>query len=477
MSAGPKTRRGTTVCLAVGACLAAIGIPPALATPTDTLVQVSADPFTTPGFEHATEVEPAIAVDARTVVAAFQVGRAQEGGSVDIGVAMSSDAGATWTGSMLTGTTTAVGGSYGRASDPSVAHDTDANAWLVAYLGLTISGPFDEPTRSAIEVVRSSNGGSSFGQPVTIARAPRGIIYDKPWIACDEHRRSPNFGRCYAVWDELGLRAGPRDVVLLSTSFDGGIHWSRPVRTVDRVHGFGGVLVVRPDGSITVVYLDIGRPLHPYIGAFTSTDGGGRWGHSTTVAVPRRSFTRFVVARDPGLPSVAIDDQGSIWVAWSDCRFESGCPVDDIVVARSAAGETWSRPVPVAKGTPSTRASLSTPAIAAGLRGRHASVALLYYAVSGISCGASFQPKGCRVTVGATTSSDGGSDWTPPSTIGWPMKVRWFPSTRAGYMWGDYISAAIVQTGKIVAVLPLAKRAARLLDVGMYASVRGLKER
>jgi hypothetical protein len=44
-------------------------------------------------------------------------------------------------------------------------------------------------------------------------------------------------------------------------------------------------------------------------------------------------------------------------------------------------------------------------------------------------------------------------------------------------MWGDYISAAIVQTGKIVAVLPLAKRAARLLDVGMYASVRGLKER
>ena len=123
MDVGPKTRRRATLWLAIGACLAAIGTPPALAAPIDTLAQVSADPFTTPGFEHATEVEPAIAVDGRTVVAAFQVGRAQDGGSVDIGVAMSTNAGATWTDSMLAGTTTAVGGSYGRASDPSVAHD------------------------------------------------------------------------------------------------------------------------------------------------------------------------------------------------------------------------------------------------------------------------------------------------------------------------------------------------------------------
>src|SRR5712691_8463813 len=181
MDPGPKTRRGAALCLAVGLCLAAIGIPPAQAAPTDVLVQVSADTFTTPGFEHRTEVEPAIAVDGRTVVAAFQVGRAQEGGSVDIGVAVSSNAGATWTASMLAGTTTAVGGSFGRASDPSVAHDAGTNAWQVAYLGLTLGGRFDEPIHSAIEVVRSFDGAVRFGPPITIARAPRGIIYDKPW--------------------------------------------------------------------------------------------------------------------------------------------------------------------------------------------------------------------------------------------------------------------------------------------------------
>jgi hypothetical protein len=44
-------------------------------------------------------------------------------------------------------------------------------------------------------------------------------------------------------------------------------------------------------------------------------------------------------------------------------------------------------------------------------------------------------------------------------------------------MWGDYVSVAIAQPGKIVSVLPLAKRPTRMLDVGMYASVRWLKER
>jgi hypothetical protein len=476
MDAGPKTRRGAALCLAVGACLAAIGIPPAQATPTDMLVQVSADPFTTPGFEHRTEVEPAIAADGRTVVAAFQVGRAQEGGSVDIGVAVSSNAGATWTASMLAGTTAAVGGSFGRASDPSVAHDASTNAWLVAYLGLTLGGRFDEPIHSAIEVVRSFDGAVGFGQPSTIARAPRGIIYDKPWIACDERRRSPNFGRCYAVWDELGLRGGPAAVVLLSTSLDGGMHWSRPKPTVDHAHGFGGVPVVRPDGSVTVVYLDVDRPLRPRIGAFTSTDGGASWGHVTTIAVPRGAFTRFEIARDPGLPSVAIDGGGSIWVAWSDCRFEPGCLVDDVVIARSVTGGAWSRPILAAKGAASTHASLLTPALAADGPGPHASLALLYFAVSGIRCGASFGAKGCRVTIGATASSDG-SGWAPPTTLGWPMKVRWFPATRAGYMWGDYVSVAIVRPRTVVAVLPLARRPTNLLDVGMYASVRALKQR
>jgi len=450
----------------------AIRIAPVHATPVGPLVQVSSDQFATPGFQHRTEVEPGIAVDGHTVLAAFQVGRADEGGAVAIGVGVSTDDGATWSSSVLADTTTATGGFYGRASDPSVAYDANTDSWLVGYLGITLTGRFEEPTRSGIAVVRSARGAVSFGKPITVARAPRGIVYDKPWIACDGHRRSTYFGRCYAVWDELGLRGGPRGVVLASTSKDGGSHWSPPVRTADRTRGFGGVPLVRPDGSVIVPYLNTEHPLRPRIDAFVSTDGGASWGPSITIAVPRRLDVQRAM-RDPGLPSVAVDEAGAIYVAWSDCRFEPACAVDDIVLSRSPDGRSWSPPILVAEGIPSKSGSLLTPALAVRQRGRSVRMGLLYYTTAGSRCGL-FRPAACTITVGYTSSRDGGISWSAPTQIGWPMRANWFPATRQGYMWGDYVTAAILRNGNAVAVLPLAKRPGRVLDVATYAPERGL---
>jgi hypothetical protein len=384
---------------------------------------------------------------------------------------VSTDDGATWSSSVLADTTIATGGFYGRASDPSVAYDANTDSWLVGYLGITLTGRFEEPTRSGIEVV-SSAGAGSFGKPVTIARAPRGIVYDKPWIACDGHRKSPYFGRCYAVWDELGPRDGPRGVVLVSKSKDGGSNWGTPVRTADRARGFGGVPVVRPDGSVIVVYLNTEHPLRPRINAFVSTDGGASWGPSITIGVPRRPDVQLAV-RDPGLPSVAIGNAGAIYVAWSDCRFEPACAVDDIVLSRSPDGRIWSLPIAVAEGIPSKSESLVTPALAVRQRGRSVRIGLLYYTTAGRRCGL-FRPAACTITVGYISSSDGGNSWSSPTQIGWPMRANWFPATRQGYMWGDYVTAAILGNGKAVSVLPLAKRPGRLLDVAMYAPERGL---
>ena len=459
--------------MVVAAWLGALGVHPVGATPIVSLVQVSSDPFSNPGFEHRTEVEPAIGVHGRTVVSAFQVGRGPEGGAVDIGVAVSTDAGATWSETMLSGVTKPTGGSYGRASDPSVAYDGRTDAWLVASLGISLTGRFDEPTRSGVIVVRSLDGAASFGSPITVARAPHGKIYDKPWVICDEHRASPFFGRCYALWDELSLRSGPSLVVLASTSRDGGVHWDRPVRTADRSPGFGMVPVVRPDGSVEVVYVGVEHPFRPRLASFASTDGGASWGASVTIAVQHRMAREFDIVRDPGLPAVSIDQHGTTWVAWSDCRFEPRCAVDDIVLARSSDGETWSRPRPTARGSPATTASLVTPALAADVHGNETRLALVYYTVSGERCGDSYRPR-CAITIGYTSSSDGGGTWDAPTSIGWPMKLGWFPPTRQGYMWGDYISDAITDTGRVVAVLPLATRPDARFDVGMYAPVRGL---
>src|SRR5690349_2908407 len=62
--------------------LAAAAAPAAANVP---LTRVSADPFTNPTSQHATEVEPDTYAFGSTVVAAFQVGRFFNGGATDVG--------------------------------------------------------------------------------------------------------------------------------------------------------------------------------------------------------------------------------------------------------------------------------------------------------------------------------------------------------------------------------------------------------
>src|SRR5215475_8009990 len=60
------------------------------------LTRVSADPFTNPTSQHATELEPDTFASGATVVATFQVGRFFNGGATDIGFVRSGDGGSTW---------------------------------------------------------------------------------------------------------------------------------------------------------------------------------------------------------------------------------------------------------------------------------------------------------------------------------------------------------------------------------------------
>src|SRR5919201_3673354 len=84
------------------ACLLAFAAPARANVP---LTRVSADPFTNPTSQHATEVEPDTFANGATVVAAFQVGRFFNGGATDIGIARSGDGGTTWTAGFLPGMT------------------------------------------------------------------------------------------------------------------------------------------------------------------------------------------------------------------------------------------------------------------------------------------------------------------------------------------------------------------------------------
>src|SRR6266508_4096620 len=128
-------RRKALVIL-MGLSLAAVAPAEGAKPPPPRLVRVSTDTTTTPGAQHATEVEPdAVAVGSK-LVATYQVGRYFGGGAGAIGFATSTDAGRTWRSGLLPSLTAASSppGLAGGASDPVVAYDALHQRWLVVSL-------------------------------------------------------------------------------------------------------------------------------------------------------------------------------------------------------------------------------------------------------------------------------------------------------------------------------------------------------
>jgi hypothetical protein len=163
------------------------------------LIQLSSDPYTDPASQHQTEVEPGSFAFDSTIVTAFQAGRFSAAGSSNIGWATSTDGGMTWQHGFLPGTTKVAGGPFDRITDPSVAYDAAQNTWMIAttvfvYTSTGIVVP-------AVVVSLSTNGGTVWSRPVTIANVGNVGELDKDWIACDDTATSRFYGNCYAEWD------------------------------------------------------------------------------------------------------------------------------------------------------------------------------------------------------------------------------------------------------------------------------------
>src|SRR5439155_14920381 len=93
--------------------------------------RLSVDPYANGDSQHETAVEPDDFAYGNTVVAAYQVGRRENGASANIGAAVSHDGGRTWRRALLPGITVNAGGTQTSASDPAVAYDAIHGQWLV----------------------------------------------------------------------------------------------------------------------------------------------------------------------------------------------------------------------------------------------------------------------------------------------------------------------------------------------------------
>ena len=423
------SRRRVAVALLAGGGALALTAPAYAAVP---LTAVIVDSFSNTNSQHATAVEPDTYSFGNTIVVASQSGRFTDGGSSDIAFATSTNGGTSFTSGALPGLTHngPGGGAFDRASDPSVAYDASHNVWLISSIGINQVGSSIEVP--AVLASRSTDGGLSWGSPVTVATSAAKDL-DKNWTVCDNHPASPFYGHCYTEFDDHSLG----DRILMSTSTDGGLTWGPALATANTATGLGGQPVVQPNGTVIVPAANASESA---IISFRSTNGGASWSSTTTVA-PVADHTVAGGLRSGPLPSAEIDAAGKVFVVWQDCRFRAGCTRNDIVLSSSADGVTWSAVQRIPIDATGSTVDHFIPGIAVdpATSGSTAKLALTYYFYDKYNCG-----RKCQLRVGYVQSTNGGATWTTPLTLAGPFSVSLVASTTQGRMVGDYISTSWV---------------------------------
>ena len=163
----------------------------------------------------------------------------------------------------------------------------------------------DAPNQSFIGLLRSTDGGARWSQPIIISTNPVVAPADPdngvpmrtgsdvggsiPDVAVD-----PGSGALYVVWEDSRF-SGTHDDIAISKSTDEGRTWSAPTKanlTPNGAIAFTPAVDVLPDGAVAVTYYDI-RNNTPAAGLPTdffvahSHDGGTTWSEA---AITSASF-------------------------------------------------------------------------------------------------------------------------------------------------------------------------------------------
>ncbi len=237
---------------------------------------------------------------------------------------------------------------------PDVTFAADGTLYM-SYV--TLRGNGNRP--HAVWVARSVDGGRTLSAPHRVS----GPLAFQVRLTADPRRP----GRLYLTWlqpSDVGLYqfAGTDNRIDVARSDDGGRSWRKPVRASDpqRERVLAPSPAVGPDGTLYVLYLDVGRDsldyagAHrqsggpPYAGRFAlvlarSTDEGATWQESLVDdrVVPTRRFIAFL----PPFPSLAVDPRtGRVFAAFED---GSRSPSDVHVWSLARGARRWTGPVRV----------------------------------------------------------------------------------------------------------------------------------
>jgi hypothetical protein len=266
------------------------------------------------------------------------------------------------------------------------------------------------PGTSDISVSKSTDGGASFGDPVSaVSKDAFSHLLDKPWMDVDP--TNPN--RIYVTYTDFGDFSGdvcgfdvdgfpiPRNAIELVRSDDGGTTWSAPV-AVQEICGFvsfvqGSQVAVGPNGEVYVAWEQI-TDLIREIDIRKSTDKGLTFGDIVKVDDVTPVGDGFLLQGAfrslSELPSLAVDrsagkgKHGSVYIAWHDARklvvqdpIAGRYGFADVLLSRSTdGGATWSSPVRVNDNTEPSPSGLGTDQYQPGIAVDHTgTVGICFY--------------------------------------------------------------------------------------------------
>jgi hypothetical protein len=299
--------------------------------------------------------------------------------------------GATWQEAVVPGLTLCSGGTYPTAANPWVTFAADGHSVYVASIENHF---FEQSDRgNAIRVNKSSDGGVSWGAPVTLIENPNaGFFNDKPSITADP--RDPN--SVHVVWNRFSHShlATARDQVYFTRTTDGGQTWepARVIYAPGNDNGTEGhLIVVRPDGTLLDFFEEEqrhGNHVAFQLSLIQSMDHGVTWSSPVGVEamqpVPVSDPENGQLVTTSGLPFPSFDvaqdqNNGKLYAVWEDARFSGGQHNGIAFTMSTDGGLTWFAAIQINQTPPtipSGNQSAFLPAIAVSADG---TVGVTYY--------------------------------------------------------------------------------------------------